>query len=96
MNRKLFAMLAGAFGAAGLLVGCATTPSDAEVSAKVRTGPPVDDEPDYDRPIWAGVLPVRQVADPPVLDDRLDPSLDPPTHVATWHRPTREGVTTRS
>ena len=68
----------------------------AEVSAKVRTGPPVDDEPDYDLPIWAGVLPVRQVADPPVPDERLDPSLDVPTHVATWHRPTRDGITTRS
>ena len=34
MNRKLFAILAGASFAAGLLVGCATTPSDAEVSAK--------------------------------------------------------------
>src|SRR5512141_575035 len=34
MNRKLFAILAAATGAAGLLVGCATTPSDAEVSAK--------------------------------------------------------------
>ena len=61
----------------------------AEVSAKVRTGPPVDDEPDYDLPIWAGVLPLRQVADPPVPDDRLDPSLAVPTHVAAWHRPTR-------
>ena len=29
----------------------------AEVSAKVRTGPPQDDEPDYALPIWAGVLP---------------------------------------
>jgi uncharacterized protein len=67
----------------------------AEVSAKVRTGPPVDDEPDYDLPIWAGVLPLRQVADPPVPDDRLDPSLDVPAHVATWHRPTRDEVTTR-
>ena len=68
----------------------------AEVSAKVRTGSPVDDEPDYDLPIWAGVLPVRQVADPPVPDERLDPSRDVPTHVATWRRPTGDGVTTRS
>jgi uncharacterized protein len=68
----------------------------AEVSAKVRTGGPVDDEPDYDLPIWAGVLPLRQVADPPVPDDRLDPSLEVPAHVATWHRPTRDGVTSRS
>ena len=67
-----------------------------EVSAKVRTGPPIDDEPDYALPIWAGVLPLRQVAGSPVPDDRLDPSLAVPTHVAAWHRPTRGGVTTRS
>ncbi len=30
-----------------------------EASAKVRTGPPLDDEPDYELPIWAGVLPLR-------------------------------------
>jgi nitroimidazol reductase NimA-like FMN-containing flavoprotein (pyridoxamine 5'-phosphate oxidase superfamily) len=38
-----------------------------EASAKVRTGPPKDDEEDYDLPVWAGVQPiqlVRQVAQP--------------------------------
>ena len=30
-------------------------------SAKVRTGPPVDESEDYDLPIWAGVIPVTQV-----------------------------------
>ena len=35
----------------------------AEVSAKVRTGPPLDDvEEDYELPIWAGVVPLRVVA----------------------------------
>src|SRR5512132_1640323 len=63
-----------------------------EVSAKVRTGPPVDDEPDYALPIWAGVLPLRQVADAPVPDPRLDPPLPPPSHVAGWHRPAPNGV----
>jgi nitroimidazol reductase NimA-like FMN-containing flavoprotein (pyridoxamine 5'-phosphate oxidase superfamily) len=29
-----------------------------EASAKVRTGPPIDDEEDYELPIWAGVLPL--------------------------------------
>jgi uncharacterized protein len=58
-----------------------------EVSAKVRTGPPKDDDPDYDLPIWAGVLPLRQVADPPVPDDLLDPTLAAPTHVTAWRRP---------
>ena len=67
----------------------------AEVSAKVRTGPPIDDEPDYALPIWAGVLPLRQVADPPVADDRLDPALAVPAHVAGWRRPTPDGVRAR-
>ena len=42
-----------------------------EVSAKVRTGPPVDDEEDYSMSIWAGVVPVRQQFGEPVPDDRL-------------------------
>jgi nitroimidazol reductase NimA-like FMN-containing flavoprotein (pyridoxamine 5'-phosphate oxidase superfamily) len=58
-----------------------------EVSAKVRTGPPIDDEPDYDLPVWAGVLPLRQVPDAPVPDERLDPDLAVPAHVAGWRRP---------
>jgi nitroimidazol reductase NimA-like FMN-containing flavoprotein (pyridoxamine 5'-phosphate oxidase superfamily) len=58
-----------------------------EVSAKVRTGPPKDDDADYDLPIWAGVLPLRQVVDPPVADDRLDPAMAVPSHVAAWRRP---------
>ena len=65
-----------------------------EVSAKVRTGPPIDDEPDYDLPIWAGVLPLRQVPDAPVPDERLDPALAVPAHVAGWRRPARDGART--
>ena len=42
-----------------------------EASAKVRTGPPIDDEEDYALPIWAGVLPLRLVAGAPVPDPRL-------------------------
>ena len=49
-----------------------------EVSAKIRTGMPVDDEEDYDLPIWAGVLPVHQNViepehDPKNLDDVMFP-----------------------
>ena len=44
-----------------------------EASAKVRTGPPVDEEEDYALPIWGGVIPIRQVLGEPVDDGRLAP-----------------------
>jgi nitroimidazol reductase NimA-like FMN-containing flavoprotein (pyridoxamine 5'-phosphate oxidase superfamily) len=45
-----------------------------EVSAKVRTGPPVDDEEDYALPVWAGVVPILTRPADPVPDARLLPS----------------------
>jgi nitroimidazol reductase NimA-like FMN-containing flavoprotein (pyridoxamine 5'-phosphate oxidase superfamily) len=59
----------------------------AEVSAKVRTGPPKDDEPDYSLPIWAGVLPLALIPGEPAPDPVLDPSIPTPAHVASWSRP---------
>jgi nitroimidazol reductase NimA-like FMN-containing flavoprotein (pyridoxamine 5'-phosphate oxidase superfamily) len=47
-----------------------------EASAKVRTGPPIDDEEDYALPIWAGVLPLRLVAGVPVPDPRLPAEIE--------------------
>jgi hypothetical protein len=35
-----------------------------EVSVKIRSGDPGDDEADLDLPVWAGVIPVRQVFGP--------------------------------
>lgn len=58
-----------------------------EVSAKVRTGPPQDDEPDYALPIWAGVLPLALTPGEPAPDPVLDPSIPAPAHVASWSRP---------
>jgi nitroimidazol reductase NimA-like FMN-containing flavoprotein (pyridoxamine 5'-phosphate oxidase superfamily) len=52
-----------------------------EASAKIRTGPPGDDEEDYALPIWAGVLPVRMRTLPPVPDPRNLEGLTPPEHV---------------
>jgi uncharacterized protein len=47
-----------------------------EVSAKVRTGGPVDEEADYTLPVWAGVLPLETVVREPVPDaQRMN---DPP------------------
>ncbi|MCC2665929.1 MAG: flavin-nucleotide-binding protein [Geminicoccaceae bacterium] len=42
-----------------------------EVSAKIRTGQPIDDEEDYALPIWAGVVPVRTTFGAPEPDPRL-------------------------
>ncbi len=55
-----------------------------EVSAKVRTGPPNDDEEDYALPIWAGVLPVRMDLGLPVSDPRNLEGLAPPAHVTAF------------
>lgn len=49
-----------------------------EASAKVRTGPPVDDDEDYSLPIWAGVLPLRVSAGEVIPDPRLDEGTQPP------------------
>jgi hypothetical protein len=46
-----------------------------EASAKVRSGPPVDDEPDYALEIWAGIIPMRLVAGNPTPDARLRPDI---------------------
>lgn len=48
-----------------------------EVSAKVRRGPPVEDEGDLLRPTWAGVVPLTgQLGDPVPMDD-LVPGVAP-------------------
>lgn len=52
-----------------------------EVSAKVRTGGPIDDDADYDLPIWAGVVPFEQVIGAPIPDPRNLDGLAIPSHV---------------
>jgi nitroimidazol reductase NimA-like FMN-containing flavoprotein (pyridoxamine 5'-phosphate oxidase superfamily) len=46
-----------------------------EVSAKVRTGPGLDDERDYALPVWAGVVPLRCISDEPIPCDRILPGI---------------------
>ena len=58
-----------------------------EASAKVRTGPPADDEPDYELPIWAGVLPLRLAAGTPITDPRVKPGIEPPEHATGYRGP---------
>jgi uncharacterized protein len=57
-----------------------------EVSAKIRTGPPKDEDEDYGLPVWAGVLPLALVPGVPMTDPRLDPAIPVPAYVAGWHR----------
>ena len=55
-----------------------------EASAKIRNGPPGDDEEDYALPIWAGVIPVKQQFLAAIDDPRLIPGLKPPRHIADF------------
>jgi hypothetical protein len=52
-----------------------------EVSAKIRTGPPVDDEEDYALPVWAGVLPLSSLRGMPEPDARLAPGTALPDYL---------------
>lgn len=52
-----------------------------EASAKVRSGPPSDDEEDYGLPIWAGVIPLSMQVHPPIDDPRNLPGVEAPAHV---------------
>lgn len=57
-----------------------------EVSAKIRTGPPIDDEADYSLPIWAGVVPLHLAAQAPIADPRLSQPLQPPPYAQNYRR----------
>jgi uncharacterized protein len=57
-----------------------------EVSAKVRSGPPHDDAPDLPLPIWAGVIPLRMVADAPIREERCSTEILMPEYVARYWR----------
>jgi nitroimidazol reductase NimA-like FMN-containing flavoprotein (pyridoxamine 5'-phosphate oxidase superfamily) len=52
-----------------------------EASAKVRTGPPVDEEADYELPAWAGVIGLRLIAGAPEPDQRLAPGIELPDYL---------------
>jgi nitroimidazol reductase NimA-like FMN-containing flavoprotein (pyridoxamine 5'-phosphate oxidase superfamily) len=59
----------------------------AEASAKVRGGPPLDDEKDYELPVWAGVIPLRLVTEPPVGDAHLSANSEIPKYAVEYERP---------
>jgi len=57
-----------------------------EASAKIRTGPPLDDEEDYAMDVWAGVIPLRLVADEPINDPRLPEDIQIPGYAREYKR----------
>jgi uncharacterized protein len=52
-----------------------------EASAKVRTGPPVDDDEDMELPVWAGVVDLRTVVEAPEPDPALAAGIEPPAYL---------------
>jgi hypothetical protein len=57
-----------------------------EASAKVRSGPPLDDQEDYDLDVWAGVIPLGIVAGTPIDDPRLERDGKPPQYAEKYQR----------
>jgi hypothetical protein len=55
-------------------------------SAKIRTGPPHDDEEDLALPIWAGVLPLQLTAQPPIADPELPADISIPEYLTHYER----------
>jgi nitroimidazol reductase NimA-like FMN-containing flavoprotein (pyridoxamine 5'-phosphate oxidase superfamily) len=57
-----------------------------EASAKIRTGPPLDDEEDYAMKVWAGVIPLRLEAGEPIKDPRLPEGIEVPAYARRYKR----------
>ena len=57
-----------------------------EFSAKVRTGPPIDDAEDYAFPTWAGVIPLKMIAGEPLDDPKLDSGRETPKYIRAYSR----------
>ena len=57
-----------------------------EVSAKIRTGPPVDDDEDYQLDCWAGEVPLTLVSKPPVADPLLRAGIELPGYARNYGR----------
>ena len=65
-----------------------------EASAKIRSGPAIDDEADYALPIWAGEIPLAISARAPIADPLVQRTVPIPAHVTEYRLPgarTREG-----
>lgn len=61
-----------------------------EFSAKVRVGPPTDDEEDYSFPTWAGVIPLEATVGAPIRDERCQQDL--PAYLQNYSRRKNRGL----
>lgn len=57
-----------------------------EGSAKVRTGPPIDEEEDYELDCWAGVIPLTTEPGAPIPDPRLPAGIEAPSYATRYRR----------
>jgi len=57
-----------------------------EFSAKVRQGPPLEDEEDLSFPTWAGVIPLQMVAGEPINDPPLEDQIKIPAYAKNYAR----------
>lgn len=57
-----------------------------EASAKVRTGPPIDDAEDYNLPVWAGVIPLKLTSGEPIKDPVLPETINVPPYARNYQR----------
>jgi nitroimidazol reductase NimA-like FMN-containing flavoprotein (pyridoxamine 5'-phosphate oxidase superfamily) len=58
-----------------------------EASAKIRTGPPIDDDEDYSLPVWAGELPLRLATGEAIPDPQLPAGIELPQYIRDYSRP---------
>ena len=58
-----------------------------EASAKMRTGPAVDEAGDLSAPIWAGEIPMVTSLGTPIGDDKLLEGVEPPSYLEGWSGP---------
>jgi uncharacterized protein len=57
-----------------------------EASAKVRVGPPLDEEEDYALPVWAGILPLQEIPLSPLQDELQSDDVPLPGYIANYSR----------
>jgi nitroimidazol reductase NimA-like FMN-containing flavoprotein (pyridoxamine 5'-phosphate oxidase superfamily) len=62
----------------------------ASASAKVRDVGVLDEKEDMDYPVWAGVIPIKQVALPPIADKYLSETFPTPTHISDYYEKHRK------